>query len=170
MSSAVKRRHVNDFEARRAVAQQPQRARRVAAGQDEPVAAGRQAVDEVVQHPAQARKAFEGAELEELVEQERRRLAAAGARAVEERQRRVEGRARAGGGGSPAANGDVLRDRAQEPLGRGRRALDVDVLRRRAADAIAQLLQQRGPAAAASAEQDRNARRRSVERRERRGA
>ena len=74
------RRHVDDFEARRAIAQQPQRARDVAAGQDEAVAARRQAVDEVVQHAAQAGKAFERAQLEELVEQERRRLAAAGAR------------------------------------------------------------------------------------------
>ena len=41
-----------------------------------------EAVDELVQHAAQAREALERAQLEELVEQERRRLAAAGARAV----------------------------------------------------------------------------------------
>ena len=50
------RRHVDDFEPRGAVAQQPERAGDVAAGQHEAVAAGRQAVDEVVQDAAKPGK------------------------------------------------------------------------------------------------------------------
>ena len=52
------------------IAQQPQRARDVAARQHEPVAARRDAVDEFVQDAAQARETLERPELEELVEAE----------------------------------------------------------------------------------------------------
>ena len=154
MSSSRQRRHVDDFEARRAVAQQPQRAGRVAAGQHEAVAARRQAVDEVVQHAAQTRKAFERPELEELVEQERGRLAAA-ASARASRNASVASKARAARRPARrrrAGTATVAAIAAQEPFRRGRGPLDVDVLRRRAADPIAELLQQRRAAAAASAE------------------
>ena len=57
----------------------PQRARGVAAGQDDAIAAGGDRVDEIVEHPPQAREALEGAQFEKLIEQERRRLSAAGA-------------------------------------------------------------------------------------------
>ena len=89
------RRHVNHFEARRAIAQQPQRARDVAAREHEPVAARGQAVDAVVEHAPQPGKALERAQLEELVEEERGRLARRRARTAEEGQRSVERGARA---------------------------------------------------------------------------
>ena len=100
---------MNHFEARRSIAQQPQRARRVAARQHEAVAAGAEAVDEVVQHAAQAREALEGAQLQELVEQERRRLAAARARPREEaeRLRRTPRGASPAQPARPAGNGDA---------------------------------------------------------------
>src|SRR5262249_29495695 len=84
------RRHWDDFEPRRAVAQQARGARDVAAGQHEPGPAGGQAVDQIVEHAAQAGEALERPQLEELVEQERRRLVGGGTTTAEERQRRVE--------------------------------------------------------------------------------
>src|SRR5439155_21317512 len=71
------------------------RARHVAAREHESVAAGREAVDAVVQQGAPTGKALEGPQLEELVEEERGRLVGRRAGASEERERRVERRARA---------------------------------------------------------------------------
>ena len=88
---------MNHLEPRRPIAQQPQRARDVAAREHEAVAARGQAVHELVEHATQPRKALEGPQLEELVEQERRRLAGPRPRAAEERQGGIEGRAGAGG-------------------------------------------------------------------------
>ena len=65
------------------------------------------AVDEVVQHAAQAGEALERAQLEELVEQERDRLVAGRARPREEVERRVERRARARAVRAGDENGDA---------------------------------------------------------------
>ena len=170
MSSDGQRRHVDDLEPRRAVAQQPKRAGHVAAGQHEAVAAGRQAVDEVVQDAAKPREALERAHLEEFVEQHRDRLAAAGAGAAEEGERGVER------GAGPARRRLADRERRrgddgpQETLRRRRGALDVEVERRGAAEPFAQLLEQRRASAAAAADENGNARRRCVERSQDRGA
>jgi hypothetical protein len=84
------RRHVDDLEPRRAIAQQTERARDVPAGQDESIAARGQAVDEFVEHAAQAGEALEGSELEELVEEKRGRRTARRPRARQELHRGVE--------------------------------------------------------------------------------
>ena len=84
------RRDVDDLELRRRVAQDAQRARRVARCQHEPVAARGERADEIAQHGAQAGEALERAQLEELVEQERRRRIARRARRAEPGERRVE--------------------------------------------------------------------------------
>ena len=139
-------------------------ARDVAAGQDEAVAAGGKSVEEIVEHAAQAGEALERAQLEELVEQERRRFAVRRAGAREKGERRVERRPGARSRRFEAGERRRRTDRLVKPLGRRRRPLDVDELRRGAADPLVQLLQQRRPAAAAAAEQHRNARRRGVER------
>ena len=91
----AERRDVDDLELRRRIAQQPVRARGVSAGQHEPVAARRERADQIAQHGAQPGEALERAQLEELVEQERRRRRAGRARRVEERERGVERVARA---------------------------------------------------------------------------
>ena len=67
------------------------------------------------------------------------------------------------GAPSLTGNGAVADHGAQKTFGRRRRALDVDGLRRGAAEPIAQLLQQSRAAAAASADEHRNAGRRRVE-------
>src|SRR5205085_10903419 len=82
--------HVDDFEPRRPIAQQPNRSRRVTAREDEPVPAGGQSLDELVQNAAQAWEALERAQLEEFIEQERRGIAAHRAATPQKRERRVE--------------------------------------------------------------------------------
>ena len=159
------RRHLDDFEARRVVAQQPQRTRDVAARQHEPVAAGGDALDEVVQDAPQSGKALERAQLQELVEQEHRRLAGAGPAVREEVERHVERGARARRGRVGDREGRPVDRRTVEALRRRRRALDVDALRRHPAGPLAQLLQQRASSAAAPAEENRDAGWRRVERR-----
>ena len=157
---------MDDFEPRRPIAQQPQRARRVAAGQDETVAARAQPVDQVVQHAAETGKAFEGAQLEELVEQEGGVVGAAGAGPRHESQRLIERRTgcrRPGGIDDRERRGGG--DGSQKPLRGGRRTLHVYVLRRRAADAVAQLLQDRRPSRPTAADEHGDAGRRRVERR-----
>src|SRR5439155_7166751 len=90
------RRHRNHFEARGSIAQQPYRPRRVPARENDAVAARGEAIDQIVEHAAQAGKALERPQLEEFVEDERRRFAGPGLRAAEEGERRVEGGPRAG--------------------------------------------------------------------------
>ena len=154
---------MDDLEDGRGVAQQPVRARGVAGGEHEPVAAAGQRVEQVAQHVPQAGKALEGAELEELVEQERGRRAAGRAGRVEERERlhrRPRGRpsrpprpARATAGTATTRDSDW-----RKRSGVVAHALDVDVLRLGRVRAIAQAEQQRRTAAAAPAEHDRDAR------------
>ena len=159
------RRHVNHFKARRSIAQQPKRARRVAAGQDETVAAGAEAVHEVVEHPPQAREALEGPQLQELVEQERRVIAAARARPREEAERLIErGAGRRRRSRLDRRERRCAGHRPQKPLGGGRGALHVDVLCHGAADAVAQLMQHRRAPGSAPADEHGNAGRRRVER------
>src|SRR5262245_35493909 len=81
---------MNDFEPRRTIAEEAQCARRIAAAQDETVGAAGEPIDEVVEDAAQPGKAFEGSQLEEFVEQKRRRTAAGSLRPAEKCQRRVE--------------------------------------------------------------------------------
>ena len=109
---------------------------------------------QLVQHAAQAGEALERAELEELVEQERDRLAAAGAGAAEEiRAWRRTPRARRPRGASPSGERRRRGDRAQEPLGRRRRAFDVDLQRRSCGRARSRsCCSERRPAAAAAAD------------------
>src|SRR5207247_6736515 len=134
--------------------------RDVSAGEDEAVGARREAVDEIVEHAAEPGEALERAQLEELVEQERRHLAAAGPRARQERERRVK----SGAGPGAGLIGDGKRrrraNRTEEALRSGRRALDVHVLRRAACAPVAEQMDESGSPAAASAQQDRNTRRR----------
>ena len=80
-SAGVQRRDVHHLEPRRCVAQQSMRAGDVTRGQHEAVGAVRERVDEIAQDVTQAREAFERAEFEHFIEQERARLAA-GRRAV----------------------------------------------------------------------------------------
>ena len=168
------RRDLDDLELRRRVAQQAMGPRGVAGREHEPVAARPQRPDEIAQHAAQAREALERPQLEELVEQERRGRVSGDAGRVEECQRCVEGRARAGvlavvGRSRTARERRRLTHRGEEPLRRRRDPLDVDVLRRRAAEEIAQPQEERGPPRAAAAEDDRDARTasgRSVKRRQ----
>ena len=70
------RRHVHHLEARRGVAQQPVGPGRVACGEDETVVAGRQRRQQLLQHVAQTREAFERPQLERLVQEERAGFAA----------------------------------------------------------------------------------------------
>ena len=83
-------RDVNDLERRGHVAQQPVRPCGVARGQHESVAARRQRRNEIAQHRAKSGEALERPELEELVEQERRRRVTGRARRVEKGERGVE--------------------------------------------------------------------------------
>jgi hypothetical protein len=106
-----------------------------------------------VQHAAQARKAFERPQLEELVEQKGRRLAGCGPRARKKSQRRIERGAGAGRRGLADRKRRGRRHGAQKPFGRRRRALDIDVLGRGTAESIAKVLQQSGAAAAASTDE-----------------
>ncbi len=111
------------------------RPRRVAAREDEAVAARRQRLDQVVQHGAQTGEALEGPQFEELVEQERGGRAAARPRGVEKRERGVERLARARLAGRRCCLGRkrrVVADGREESLRRGGNPLDVDVLARRA--------------------------------------
>jgi len=158
---------VDDFESRRAAAQQPHRARDITAREDQAIAARRQGLDQLVEHAAQSGEALEGPQLEEFVEQERGRGGAGGARTREERESGVEGRPDTGRRRIAGGEGRGRDDRAQKPLRRGGRPLHVDVLRRRPADPVVKLPQQRRPAAAAPADEDRDAGRRGVERRHR---
>ena len=159
-------RHVNHFEAGRPLVQQPERTRGVPAGEDETILAGREAIHEIVQDGPEPREALECAQLEELVEEERRRLAAGGPGAREKRQCGVEGRTRSRRGDRPAGERRRARHRAQEPLWRRRRPIDIDVLRVGPSDPIPQLMEQRRASASAASEKDRDARRRRVDRRE----
>ena len=72
---------MDHLEARRRVAQQPMRARDVARGQHEAIAALLQRLQQLALHVAQAREALERPQLEHFVEQERRRPIAAPGRA-----------------------------------------------------------------------------------------
>src|SRR6202011_2769751 len=90
------RRNLDHFEARRSIAKQPHGAGDVAAPPHEPVAARREAVNEFMEHAAEARKALEGPELEKLVQEEGRRLARCGPGPCEEGERGVERGAGAG--------------------------------------------------------------------------
>ena len=163
------RRHVNHLEARGGVAQQAVRAGDVPARQHEAVGAGGERRRRG--RAATWRRPGKLSNVRSSRNSSSRNVAGslpAPARGVEEGRaprrthrgpsaaRRDRGRRKRRGGG----------DRLQEPLGRGRRALDVDVLRRGPAAAFAQPVQQRRAAGAAAAEQDRNARGRRVERRE----
>ena len=99
------------------------------------------------------------AQLEYFVQQKRTRSAARGTCGVKEAQERVERAARIDGGpvhGMPWkwGRGD---DRMEKALRRGGAPLHVDILRRSAADAVAQPLQQRCAAGSASSRNDWNA-------------
>ena len=87
---------MHDFELRRRVPEQPVRAGDVSRGEDEAVRARGERGDEVAQDAAKAREALERAELEDLVQQERRGAATRRARPLEEGERRVERLAGAG--------------------------------------------------------------------------
>src|SRR5262245_37894595 len=145
--------HVNDFEAGRPIVQESERPGGVAAGENEAVLAGRQSVHEILEDGPEARETFEGAELEEFVQQERDRLAAASADVRKERERRVERRARASRGDRTGRERRGARDRVEEPFWSRRRAIDIDVLCVGSPNAIAQLLEQRRAPAAAATEQ-----------------
>src|SRR5205085_2848931 len=97
---------------------------------------GRQAVDELVEHPPEAGEAFKRPELEKFVEQDSDGLAAAVLGAAQEAQRGVERRsrvARRGLGDRKRRAGD---NRLEETLRRGRRPLDIDVERARATEPL----------------------------------
>src|SRR6185436_8495791 len=123
-------------------------------------------LEQIAEDVAEAGEAFERAQLEHFVEQERARLAAGRARRVEEGEQHVERLPRARR--LPVApghrEGGRAGDRLEEPLRRGRAALHIYVLRGRAAEALAQPLQEHGAPRAAAAEDDGNSRRRRVER------
>ena len=157
-SAGVERRQVHDLEARRGVAQQAMRARHVARGQHEAVRAGRQRLEQIAQHVTQTREALERPQLEHFVEQERARLAAGRARRIEEDEQHVERFAR--GCRLPLGGMPRKRRRAghrlEKALGCRGAPFDVDVLRRAAAEPLAQPLQQHGAAGAAAAEHDRD--------------
>ena len=130
--------------------------------QHEAVAARGERADRVAEDRAQAREALEGAQLEELVEQEGRRSVAGRACGVQECERGVERLA-----GARRRPRDVcmvrwkrrgLANRLVEPLGCRRYRLDVDVLRRRATEEIPQAQQERGASGAAAAKHHGNPR------------
>ena len=156
--------HVDDFEARRSIAEQPQGAHDVPAREHEPVTAQRDTVDEFVEDPAQAGKAFERAQLEELVEQEGDRIAAAGARPGEVLHRLVKRGARAALSRIASRDRRTRGNRMKEPFRRRRDSFDVNRLRRAPARAIAELLEQGRTAAPASTDEHRDPRRRRIER------
>ena len=137
------RRDVDDLKLVRRVAEHAQRAGRVARGQHETVAVGGKRRDEVAQDGAQAGEALEGPQLQELVEEERRRRIARGTRGAEPGERGVErrpgSRIRAHRG-LPGLKGERRRhpDRLEQPLRRRGDALDVDVLAGVASEQIAQ--------------------------------
>jgi hypothetical protein len=110
-------------------------------------------------------KALEGAQLEELVEQEGRGLVTRSVRLCEKAEGLIERRARRGRRcGVDPRERRRAGDGAEEPLGRRRGPLDVDVLGGCPAEAVAQLVQDRCPARAAPTHQDGNARWRRIER------
>ena len=117
---------------------------------------------------AEAGEVFEGAELERLVQQERHGPIGRAARALEEREQRVKRDARRLG--VEADVGRQERRRAdhgpQQSLGRGGAALDVDVLAGIGAEPLSEPAQQVRASRAAAADEDRNARRRRVQRRQ----
>ena len=160
------RRHLDHFEPGRVIAQEPHRPGCISARQHEPVFARGQPVDQFVHHAAEPRKALERAELQELVEQEGDRLAAAGSRTHEKCERCFEGGAGADWCGIGNRERRRANDRAMESLGRRRRAFDVDELGGWTADPLSHLVEQRGSAAAAPGDEHRDAGRRSVERRD----
>jgi len=89
-----------------------------------------------VEHPPQSGEAFEGAEFEEFVEQERRGLTVTRPSAVEARQQVIERCPRAWGARVGRGERRLSDHRAKKALGCRRGLLDVDVLRGRPADPI----------------------------------
>ena len=153
------RRDVDDLEPGRRVAQQPVRPRHVARGQDEPVAARCEHVDQVAQDRAQAGEALERAQLEELVEQERRRRVGRGPRAVSRNASAASKAARAPGSPRPgslwrcASNGDASRDRVRGSAPASSRCAPRRCTATRCGRQIAQPQQERRAAGAAAAEE-----------------
>ena len=170
----AERRDVDDLELRRRVAQQPVRARDVAAGQHEPVAARRERADQVAQHACAARGssrtcAARGTRRAGTSPASSRARAPCRGTRAPRRTRRARPAALAGCPYGVRRERRRLAQRLQEPLGRRRDPLDVHVLRLVAPDQVAQPQQQRRAAAAAAAEDDGNPRARpgrSVEGRE----
>ena len=140
------------------------RARDVAARARSGVGLSPSAVHQIAQHVAQAGEVLEGAHLEHLVEQERRRVAVGAAGAAGRTPacgRRRRGRSTASALRRARRRVDERRageHGVEEAFGRGGGALDVDVLAARPAEPIGQRVQQRGAAGAAAAEHHRNAR------------
>ena len=158
---------MHHLEARRRVAQQPVRARDIARRQHEAVRAGRERLEQIAEHVAQAREALERAQLEHFVEQERARLAAGRARGVEEGEQHVERFAR----GRRLALRRRATGTATAPVTAWRKRSGVVAQRSTsmycaaaAAEALAQPLQQHGASGAAAAEDDGNSRWRRFER------
>ena len=161
----IERRHVNHFEPRRRLAQQPQRAAHVPAREHEPVAARDDGAEQIPHDVAQAREVLERAELEHLVDQERGRPAVCRARPREECDSRLEGGQRRRGRQRHVAGHErrVQAERPVEALGRARRALEIHVLAVLRPEARLQIAEERTAPAAAAAQKHGDARRRGVD-------
>src|SRR5262249_20366789 len=121
------------------------------------------AIRKIVKHASQSRKTFKRPKLKKFVEQVRRWLVLVDARAAEKRHRPLESVARPGSRGG-RRDGRFGHNGGQKPFRRGFRAPHVNKRGLSASEPVAKLLQQRGAAAPAAAEQHRNPRGRSVQR------
>ena len=115
-------------------AKQSQRPADVAARQHEAVRALLERIEELAEHAPQTGEALEGAQLRQAVDQERGGRVLAAGRPAEEAEEGIESLARAAAAVTEEAGlaaggvGRVGGDDGEEPLGRGRCALDIDVL------------------------------------------